>query len=117
MERLASATGIKFDSNIDNIDNVLSKENEIQLFRIIQEMLNNIIKHSKAKKVNFVVKRMVMFIKLYIFDDGVGFNINSSSIGSGLINIDERIRLMKGTYDLKTEPNKGTNFEVTIPVK
>ncbi|MCI0449974.1 MAG: sensor histidine kinase [Chlorobi bacterium] len=118
IERLASASGIRFITNVENIDNVLSKENEIQFFRIVQELLNNIIKHSIAKTVNVSVKRLVMFIKLYINDDGVGFDVsNSRKLGFGLLNIEERLQMIRGTSIVKSERNKGTAFEITIPVK
>jgi signal transduction histidine kinase len=51
IERLGSASGIKFTTSIESIDGMLTKENEVQLFRIIQEILNNIVKHSMAKNV------------------------------------------------------------------
>jgi signal transduction histidine kinase len=118
IERLAMASGIRFDANIENIDEVLSNEIEIQFFRILQELLNNIIKHSKAKNVSVSIKRTIMFIKLYVSDDGIGFDTsNSRKLGFGLLNIDERLRLIRGISNIKSEKNQGTSFEITIPVK
>lgn len=116
--RLASVSGIKFKVNIENIDNVLSKNNEIQFFRIVQELLSNTAKHSNAKNVNVTVKRLLMFIKLYISDDGIGFDVSDSSkFGFGLINIEERLQMIKGTILVKSKQGKGTNFDITIPTK
>jgi len=117
-ERLSAATGIRFITNIDNLDNTLSKENEVQYFRIIQEILNNTIKHSKANVVKIDIKRSVMFIVTEIEDNGIGFEVTPSSrLGFGLINIEERIRMIKGVYEFTSEHEKGTKFKITIPIK
>ena len=116
--RISSASGILFDSKIDNIDNVLSRETEVQYFRVIQELLNNIMKHSAAKNVTFIVRKSVMFIVTEINDDGVGFeNADPAKLGFGLINIDERLRMIKAVYEFSSEKNKGTRFKITVPIK
>jgi signal transduction histidine kinase len=117
-DRLSSATGIKFITELDNIDNTLSKENEVQYFRIVQEILNNTIKHSKADTVKINIKKSVMFIVTEIEDNGIGFEVTESSrLGFGLINIEERISMIKGVYEFKSEHEKGTRFKITIPIK
>ena len=116
--RISSASGITFDSKIDNIDNILSRENEVQYFRVIQELLNNIMKHSGAGNVTFIVRKSVMFVVTEINDDGVGFeNASPAKFGFGLINIDERLRMIKAVYEFSSEKNKGTRFKITVPIK
>ncbi|HEY3250551.1 MAG TPA: sensor histidine kinase [Ignavibacteria bacterium] len=118
IERLAAATGIKFKHNIENIDLFLSKENEIQFFRVIQEVLNNIIRHAEAKNVTLNIRKSKIFILTEIEDDGIGFDIENLPVeGFGLMNIEERMRILKGTYDIKSEFGKGTQFKVTVPVR
>ena len=118
IERISSASGIKFSCNIENIDNTLSRENEVQYFRIIQEILNNIMKHSGAKNVAFNVRRSVMFIVTEIKDDGVGFDLKSDAkLGFGLINIEERLGMIKAVHEVRSERGKGTSFKITVPVK
>jgi signal transduction histidine kinase len=117
-ERLSAASGIRFNTTVDQIDNVLSRESEVQYFRVIQELLNNILKHSAAKNVIINVKRSVMFIVTEIEDDGVGFEITSpNNLGFGLINIEERLNMIKGIYEFNSQPGKGTKFKITVPVK
>lgn len=100
IERIASASGIKFINNIENIDGALSRENEVQYFRIIQEILNNTLKHSGAKTVTLTVKRSVMFIITEFSDDGRGFAISDPTrLGFGLVNIEERLNVIKAAYD------------------
>lgn len=121
--KLTTATGIHFTLQIDNIDNIFPKETEIYFYRIIQESLNNIIKHSGAKNVNINIVKAVLFVTLDIVDDGTGFDTakidisKSDKLGFGLLNLDERIRLVKGTYNFSPGENKGTRFHVTVPLK
>ncbi len=118
IERVSSASGIMFNCNIENIDSILSPENEVQYFRIVQEVLNNIMKHSGAKNVTFNVRRSVMFIVTEINDDGVGFDaVNPGKLGFGLINIEERLRMIKADYKINSEKDKGTKFKITVPIK
>jgi two-component system, sensor histidine kinase LadS len=117
-ERISAAAGIRFNTNIESIDNILTRENEVQYFRIIQEILNNTIKHSNAKNVTLNIRRSVMFIVTEIEDDGVGFELSNPAIlGFGLINIEERISMIKGVYEFKSEKDKGTKFKITVPIK
>jgi signal transduction histidine kinase len=116
-ERMESASGIKFNLVSDKIDNILSKENEVQYFRIIQEILNNTIKHSKANTVNVNIKRSVMFIVTEIEDDGIGFDSsNSAKMGFGLVNVEERIRIIKASYEFTSDKSRGTRFKITVPI-
>jgi signal transduction histidine kinase len=116
--RLAAAGEITFATRIDNIDNILSRENEVQYFRIIQEILNNTLKHSRAKNVNLRIRKSVMFIVTEVEDDGIGFELtNPASLGFGLINIEERLRMIKGVIEFNSERGKGTNFKITVPIK
>lgn len=118
IERIAAVSGIKFSCNIDKIDGVLSHENEVQYFRVIQEIVNNIMKHSHATGVSFTVRKSVMFIITEINDDGVGFETkNPVKLGFGLINIEERLRMMKAVYEFTSEKGKGTKFKITVPIK
>ena len=108
---------------IDNIDAIFPKETEIYFYRIIQESLNNIIKHSKAQNVSIKIAKALLFVTIDIEDDGVGFEINkitsteTQRLGFGLLNLDERIRLINGTYKFSSEINKGTKLHITIPLK
>ncbi len=117
-ERLSAASGIRFDTTVEQIDNVLSRESEVQYFRVVQELLNNILKHSGAKNVRLDIKRSVMFIVTEIEDDGVGFEITSyKNLGFGLINIEERLNMIKAVYEFSSQPGKGTKFKITVPIR
>ena len=120
--KLNTATSINFVLQADNIDSIFRKETEIYFYRIIQEALNNIIKHSKAKNVYITVTKALLFVSADIKDDGIGFDTDrlkgegAEKLGFGLLNLDERIRLVKGTYKYVSEPGAGTSFHITVPV-
>jgi len=121
--KLTTTTGIHFSLKIDSIDDVFPKETEIYFYRIIQEVLNNIIKHSRANNVDINISKAVMFVTVDIADDGIGFETKNltvsdgAKLGFGLLNLDERIRLVKGTYNFQSEPGKGTKLHLIIPLK
>jgi len=122
-EKLTASTGIRFDLHSDNIDLLFPKETEVYFYRIIQEALNNIIKHSKAESADIVISKTMLFVQVTIKDNGVGFDMNKfvssdvSKLGFGLLNLDDRINLVRGTYQIQSEPDKGTSLKITVPIK
>lgn len=99
----------------------LAPENEIFLFRIIQEVLNNIIKHSRAKNIQASFFCKERFIVFTFADDGVGFDVkealqkSSSSRGIGLTSMVNRAKLISGYLTINSEPGKGTKLVIEIP--
>jgi len=121
IERANNSTNINFVADIDNIDKVFIPEIEINIYRIIQESLNNIIKHSEAKEVTVVVNRTGKEIHIEISDDGKGFDIrkykmNSKRNGFGLKGIEERVKLMNGEFNIESKEGKGTVVEIQLTV-
>jgi signal transduction histidine kinase len=100
---------------------VLSPEAATNLYRIAQECLNNIIKHSEAKRVSITLERDVRHVRFVVEDDGKSFNVEQVLSGAapgglGLRNIVERVHIMNGTVRLDSLPGKGTRIEVEVPV-
>jgi signal transduction histidine kinase len=121
---LAAESGsILFASRVEGIDNVFDKDSEIHVYRIVQEAINNVIKHSAATEATVVIKRRPGVVSLSIRDNGRGFamggpgSANPSSIGSGLSGIAERVRILNGTLAVDSWPGEGTNLtiEVALP--
>ncbi len=96
----------------------LNTETQTILFRIVQEALNNVAKHSKAKSATVSLECTEEEAHLRIMDDGVGFDPvpNSTETGSGLAGMRDRVSLYKGTFAVYSEPQKGTRVEVLIPL-
>lgn len=110
---------IKFSVSIDEESEIKNSNLKIICFRIIQESLNNIIKHSKAKKAYIYVKISNTFIDMIVQDNGIGFDASKiNSINSfGLSSLKERVSLVNGTVIIDSELSKGTAINVKIPNK
>jgi PAS domain S-box-containing protein len=105
----------RFDCSIDD-ENKLGNDLKLSIFRIIQEQLNNIIKHSEAKEVNVQILQQNNLLSLTIKDDGVGFDTSKSTSGLGLRNIISRANLFKGQVAIESSPGKGTELRVKFPI-
>lgn len=120
VDQARNSSEIHFTSEIDQVNGLFSKEAEINLFRIVQESLNNILKHSKATEVSVVVKRDDQSVHLEIHDNGVGFDAalmeSSAQRGFGLAGIGERVRIIGGKYSLRSSPGQGTTISIRIEV-
>ena len=108
----------KLVSNIDsNIKwESMSNANKINLYRIIQESLQNINKYANAKAIKVEFKRELDNLFLQISDDGIGFNLNKAKKGIGLQNMLSRINECKGTFEIKSKQGEGTIITVTVPI-
>ncbi len=105
--------------NIKNIQPVF----EIAIFRIVQEALNNIQKHSNANNVNIIIEETLERFNLMVSDDGVGFDLDSYNNGGdirdggfGLISMKERAELINGKLEIKSSPGMGTRIYLSMPL-
>lgn len=98
------------------LENLLSKNNKLTVFRIIQEALNNAIKHARATTVEIFFKLYGNNMMLVIKDDGVGFDALSVKLGAGLKNIQNRVYLVNGTYKIQTSPGEGCKIIINFPI-
>ncbi len=91
---------------------------EIKVYNIIQEFVNNILKHSKAEKAMIKIDEADGKLYLRISDDGVGFDKNKvvNKEGLGLNQIDARIQMMQGEFNIDTAPKSGTVIKVVLPI-
>ena len=92
---------------------------EIKVHNIIQELTNNILKHSKAKKAVIKIKELDGKIVIQITDDGIGFDESKidNKDGLGINQIEARIQMMKGQFKITSYKGKGTHIKVEIPIK
>ena len=95
----------------------LTDSHKLMLYRIVQEQLNNIIKHSEAENVMVSISKAGNKVLLNIVDDGKGADLTSESpVGLGLRNIRNRIELYDGKVDTITSPGKGFELKVQFEV-
>ncbi|MFD2541230.1 tetratricopeptide repeat protein [Lacinutrix gracilariae] len=84
-------------------------------YRIVQELINNILKHAEAKKVDVQLTKHTDHLNIVINDDGKGFQKNKKQ-GIGLRNIKERLQKLKGTLEIDSSPGHGTSITIDIPI-
>ena len=86
---------------------------------MIQEAMNNALKHSNANEITIKLNIIKNSLKLEFYDDGVGFDtkILKDSKQFGLIGIKERVQSLKGTFDLQTSPSNGARLIILIPIR
>lgn len=122
LQRLQRTNLYETSVNFVDIRNLLDHQTEIILFRIVQEMLNNIVKHAKASKVDVSLTHHTDIIELEIKDNGIGFDTEAlladqeNYKGLGLRNIRKRAGLIGGTFHISSVKNSGTAIRITIPV-
>jgi PAS domain S-box-containing protein len=120
VSRMTRAANIALISEVDSIDGLLPKENEIHLYRIIQECVNNVIKHAQATQVSLKVQHLKNVLMISFSDNGKGFAVPipkgqvPESSGMGLAGMAERVRLLGGTWHIVTSAEHGTRIEIIV---
>lgn len=118
-EKVSIANSIAIEVKDFGLDNRLENSLELTLFRIIQELIANIIKHADASKVNIHLTNHGDTLNILVEDNGVGFKatkIVTSSTGIGLKSIDQRVAHLNGSFDIESEPGQGTTVIIDIPL-
>ncbi|MBK9923831.1 MAG: sensor histidine kinase [Anaerolineales bacterium] len=121
------ANRIQEDSSLTIRVDIIGEEHElaeamkITIFRIIQECMNNIIKHSKATNVNIRLQYLEKSVRINVQDNGLGFNLNAVNVepsrrqSLGLAGMQERAALLGGSVVIQSKPGYGTEVEALIP--
>ncbi len=110
-------TGIKITFKGENIPDSLDSRLQIFLYRISQEAINNITKHSLATEATIKISFHQNLIFLTIADNGRGFDAGKNDLqGNGIMNINERVQLLKGKCNINSSIGKGTEITIEIPV-
>jgi signal transduction histidine kinase len=112
---VSGISGIYFTMEIENINNVLKPQVQIHIFRIVQECISNIIKHSKATAARLIIKKTKQNLNITIFDNGIGFNTstNKNTKSLGFSSITERVGLIGGKLYIKSKVGE-TKIEIKI---
>jgi len=116
-------TGIEVSFRTRGVYDDIRPAISLTVFRVVQEALNNIKKHSNAQNVVINLEFMDTELKLYVYDDGKGFNVEDLKVrnkdinsGFGLVSIRERIGLLNGEFKISSEIGKGTRLNILIPL-
>lgn len=103
----------------ESVDNVVQNELEINIYRILQELTNNSIKHAKAQNVTIAISKENETLLISVADDGIGFDITFKDYinpKNGLSSIKERTNILNGKLNIDSVKNNGTKVTILIPV-
>jgi len=114
---LGKNTSIKktFIYNLPN--SLLNDELKLNIYRLIQEQLNNIVKHAGAKQINVSVQQDNGIIDIVVADDGKGFDVNKKRTGIGISNMMNRVESFNGEVAIESSPGNGCKISFKIPFK
>jgi len=122
VQEVSESSAIHFDRQFENVDDLFPGEQATMLYRIAQEALNNLVKHSQATAASATLQRDLHCVRLRIEDNGRGFDKGSvlgpgtTRTGIGLTSIDERVRMLGGSLEIRTGPGQGTSLQLEIPL-
>jgi signal transduction histidine kinase len=122
VSRASTNSPILFASRVEDIDTVFDKDSEIHVYRIVQESINNIIKHSAATEAAVVIKNRQAGVSISVRDNGRGFDVGAmrtsqpADLGYGLSGIAERVRILGGHLNIDSRTGEGASLTIEIPV-
>jgi len=119
--KAGQAAGLAMDLTLADVDGLLPPEFEVNLFRIVQETLNNVLKHAGASRAKITLTRGRAHLRLIVEDDGRGFDagrlasLAPDQRGLGLQEITERAKMMRGRAVIQSRSGQGTHVTVEVP--
>jgi signal transduction histidine kinase/ligand-binding sensor domain-containing protein len=123
VEKMAASSTIRMTSQLDDIDGAFAPVDEITIYRIVQECLNNVVKHAQATEAEVIVRCLEHHAELVIRDNGRGFSVNGPRAASadgrggfGLKGLAQRIHMLGGTHIIDSAPGRGTTVTARFAV-
>ena len=90
---------------------------KVNLYRILQETLTNVVKYAQAQNCIITITKEVNGIQITIHDNGIGFNVNETKKGIGMKNIFERVKELDGKIELKSDKKSGTQYKISLKIQ
>ena len=124
IDQVAESTSIAIERRLENVDDVLNGDDATNIYRIVQEALNNLIKHSHATRASVSLERDLRCVRLSVEDNGCGFDValqaqrsgEKSMVGLGLTSMRERVGMMDGTVEFQSSAMAGTRIRIELPI-
>jgi signal transduction histidine kinase len=116
LQKTLTKKNIKFDFEPVNLNDRLPEKIEVCLYRITQELLNNVIKHSQASFVSLIISKHQDYITLIFEDNGTGFDQNDVKKGIGMNSLSSRLEIVNGELKFETTSGNGTMAIVKVPL-
>ena len=108
---------IHFSLDTDGLEALHNQEIELHLYRIVMELVNNVVKHAKAKHASVQLYISDTSITIMVEDDGVGFaNVKHEKSGIGLLSVQSRVEAINGKFQVDSRINHGTTISIEIPI-
>ena len=120
IEEINTVTPVSWTVHVDDLSGYLSPDDEINLYRIVQEGVHNTVRHANARHALLEVRHEDIHIRLLLSDDGKGFDagavLNNGDGGLGLRSMKERANLLQATLHIDSAPGAGTRIRITVPL-
>jgi signal transduction histidine kinase len=116
LHRSLSKNGIAFELEHFNYEERLSDKIEVSVYRICQELLNNVLKHAGASRVSVMIRKSETQLTFIFEDNGKGFDTETSKKGIGLESLNSRIAFLNGNLEIDSSEQKGTTAFIRIPL-
>lgn len=104
-------TALSTEGDLDDLGN----DQQLVLYRVTQEALNNVVRHAGARSVSVDISRADGSVQLEVADDGEGFVVGDEMRGLGLDGMAERARLVDGDFEIRSAPGRGTRLRLRVP--
>lgn len=118
VKKVSASSGVKIHTEVDPLDGTFTGETEMNIYRVVQEGLSNIVKHSGAAEAAVQIRRNAQMVEIVMRDSGRGFSPEASGAshgsGLGLMSISERARMMGAKFHLTSAPGQGTTLIIRI---
>ena len=115
LEQLCNNTILKASFNYDIGEIIIGDELKVNIYRILQEQLNNIVNHAQASNVTVSITVAESHIKVLVEDDGKGFDVSKKRNGIGISNIMNRVESFNGALQIDSSPGQGCRIKINIP--
>jgi signal transduction histidine kinase len=120
LDTVAETSGIAIHAELDDIDGIFPPADEITIYRILQESLNNVVKHARASEAHVAVRSLEHAVEITVHDDGQGFVPGAPPAGAaggfGLKGLAERVHMLNGSHTIESSAGRGTTVTVRLGV-
>lgn len=116
LDNLSDNTEIKASFIVNNYEQSIEDDLKLNVYRVVQEQINNIVKHAQASNIEVTLNADYEFLYLSVQDDGNGFDITQRRKGIGISNMMNRIESYNGNLTIESSPGKGCRMEIKIPL-
>ncbi len=119
LSRIAEETPLQMTHDICDLQGIIRPDDEINVFRLVQEAMSNILKHARADAASVRIAHDHSHVEIIMLDDGIGFDPNAPEVlsGLGMRGMHERVTMLSGALTVDTAPGRGTRIHIRLPIR